>query len=354
MEGLISKNKLERIITQSIQEYNVFAPTSQDGVKLFGAIKSTDEINWHDGNCLRSPKELFFPMCETIFSFRRGKKGIKIETNGNHNKKRVILGLRPCDARGLKVIDNVFNWEYEDELYLSFRRNSIIITLSCLTPDPYCFCTAINSSPFDETGSDILLTNLHDDLFYVKIITDKGRNFLEKYKDNYQEITQDQLNKKGGIEKELISRMPVPFSISDIKFWLDLNFENPIWEELALGCIGCGTCAYLCPTCHCFDLVDESRGYVGKRQRNWDSCAFDRFTQMTAHQPRPFQWQRFRQRIMHKFKYFIDRFSQLACVGCGRCRALCPAGKDLFKIIQTLENQIKLARKDSKSSKKGY
>jgi Fe-S oxidoreductase len=47
---------------------------------------------------------------------------------------------------------------------------------------------------------------------------------------------------------------------------------------------------------------------------------------------------------MHKFKYFIDKFSNPACVGCGRCRALCPAGKDILQVIRSIENQMNMAQ----------
>jgi len=353
MDKLISREELDKVISTLTQEYQVFAPTSRDGVKLFGVVKSIEEINWYEGNCLRSPKELFFPVSEAILSFRKTKKGIHIDTNGNHHKKRIIFGLRPCDARALSIIDNVFRWEYEDELYLSLRRNSTIISLSCLNPDQYCFCTAVDSSPFDETGSDILLTAIRDDLYHARIITEKGEGFLEKHKAHFYNTTGESLKIKEQKEKGLLKRMPPPLPLANIKSWLDANFEHPVWEEISLGCIGCGTCAYLCPTCHCFDLVDESKGYAGKRMRNWDSCAFDNFTQMAAHQPRTLQWQRFRQRVMHKFKYFMDRFSQFSCVGCGRCRALCPAGKDILQIIEKLKTQLKSVKKDSRTKQKG-
>ena len=38
------------------------------------------------------------------------------------------------------------------------------------------------------------------------------------------------------------------------------GFDSPIWAEAGLRCVGCGSCTYTCPTCHCFDIVDEPHG----------------------------------------------------------------------------------------------
>ncbi|MBN2373641.1 4Fe-4S dicluster domain-containing protein [bacterium] len=353
MNKQISKKAIDAIISELTEGCQIFAPVVQDGIKLYKQIESPEQINWGHGNCHRSLKELFFPITEPVFSFRQTRKGIQIETPGNHNKKRVVIGARPCDCNALSITDKVFKWDYEDELYLSFRENTLIIGVSCIQPEPFCFCTALNLSPFDETGSDILLTETGKGIYHANIITEKGVALFERFKEHFTEASPDQSARKDAMLKDIVSKMPAPFPMQDIKTWLDKNFDHPVWEEIALGCIGCGTCTYLCPTCHCFDITDESRGYAGERLRNWDSCAFGHFTQMPAHQPRPLQWQRFRQRVMHKFKYYIDRFSRLACVGCGRCRSLCPAGKDTVEVIQTLQKQIDLAETGPKTNKKG-
>ena len=93
-------------------------------------------------------------------------------------------------------------------------------------------------------------------------------------------------------------------------------------------------CTYLCPTCHCFDISDEVKGNDGIRIRNWDSCMFPMFTKETSgHNPRPSQKERWRQRVMHKFRYYVDNFNAIACVGCGRCVMACPVNLDIRKVV---------------------
>ena len=37
------------------------------------------------------------------------------------------------------------------------------------------------------------------------------------------------------------------------------RFEDPCWEQLGERCLSCRLCAYVCPTCRCFDLRDEAQ-----------------------------------------------------------------------------------------------
>ncbi|UCE48236.1 MAG: 4Fe-4S dicluster domain-containing protein, partial [Phycisphaerales bacterium] len=99
---------------------------------------------------------------------------------------------------------------------------------------------------------------------------------------------------------------------------------------------------YLCPTCHCFDIVDEANWHMGQRRRNWDCCSHPMFTKhASGHNPRPDQASRCRQRLMHKFKYFPERFGQIACVGCGRCTRACCVGQNLVSILTDIETKAK-------------
>jgi ferredoxin len=120
-----------------------------------------------------------------------------------------------------------------------------------------------------------------------------------------------------------------------IRGWLEKHFDDPLWKLIALRCHGCGACAFVCPACHCFDIVDEPEGVDrGTRRRSWDACQPALFTlHGSGHNPRKDQTARFRQRIMHKFNIYPARFGEVLCTGCGRCVRVCTAGMDLVAIL---------------------
>ena len=53
----------------------------------------------------------------------------------------------------------------------------------------------------------------------------------------------------------------------------------------------------------------------------------------SGHNPRPDKASRLRQRVMHKFQYFVERYQDYQCSGCGRCVSDCPVGIDIVDIL---------------------
>jgi ferredoxin len=94
----------------------------------------------------------------------------------------------------------------------------------------------------------------------------------------------------------------------------------------------------VCPTCYCFDLVDVA-GLAAPvcRIRVWDNCFFAEHGQVAGgFDFRAGRAERLRFRVEHKRLGFGDLSGQDSCVGCGRCRTVCPADIDLDRIIERL------------------
>ena len=284
----------------------------------------------------RSLKEFFLPPTEVLLHYKQTKSGVEISEVPTVAPPQVILGATPCDVAGLHAVDKVMNWDYRDELWFGRREATTIVSLLCNLMDSTCFCTAVGLGPESFTGSDVLLVPAAGG-YLAHLITPKGEALLQTYGAEASEST---LATAEAAHSE--ARRKVEANLADIPAefagWLASNFDNPVWKTVALRCHGCGVCAALCPTCHCFDIVDEhDSADSGVRRRNWDSCQTPRFTvHASGHNPRQSQSERFRQRIQHKFSIYPNRFGEILCTGCGRCSRSCPGGMDLPKLVGEL------------------
>lgn len=309
----------------------LIAPIKEERTSRYAVIDDVSKAAFDLHLTRMSLKEHFLPPSECILEYKRTENGIEIIDPELPNQERVIFGARPCDAASLVVMDKVFTWDYNDRFYLARREKTTVVSIGCEKLGPACHCLDVGLSPSAREGSDILLIPLEDEKYEIDIITEKGKKLAELWAGKIKDAPDSE-------------RKPLTPSVEPRKIDtenLEKQFENPIWIDTVMKCLGCGVCAYLCPTCHCFDIIDEEDGiYSGKRVRNWDVCAFNMFTKHGGgHNPRTEQWQRYRQRVMHKFDYYPEKFNCIACVGCGRCILSCPVGMDIFEVIERVSSK---------------
>lgn len=282
----------------------------------------------------RSAKETFFPISETILSFRKTTEGTEIaDPDPASFPETLLIGAPPCDAAAPPVLDAVFSWDYDDPFYLERRRKTTVIGMACSGGDDACFCTAIGLSPVDHRGSDIFLTPLEGGGWLCDMVSEKGAALVEKHGKLFTDAV-------GMKEAPVAQPSAASLDLEKIRAWLDSHFEDPLWEDIALRCAGCGSCAFLCPACHCFDIADEGSEKEGVRRKFWDACGFGKFTDhASGHNPRDLQPKRYRNRVMHKFKYYRDKFEKTLCTGCGRCVRNCPVGIDIHAVVREINGK---------------
>jgi len=304
----------------------VLAPVTRDGITLFAEPESGSEIAFDVLRTARSAKEAFFPRSETLFAFHRDGGKVEIEPVDTVQRPTVLLWCRPCDAASFDMLDPLFSWDYDDAFWLERRAATTVVSIACDAPDEYCFCTSVGGSPGNKQGADLWLAPTGHGLV-AEPQTEKGQALVDAFADLFIE----------GDAEPRIADMPTKFAVEKVRPWLDANFDHPFWKNVAYKCLGCGTCAFVCPTCHCFDISDDADFERGRRLRTWDSCGFSLFTlHASGHNPRPTQDGRYRQRVMHKFKYYVEKFGVTACVGCGRCSVSCPIDMNMCAVAAAI------------------
>jgi ferredoxin len=305
--------------------------TPRRGRAEYRQLADASELDLDAGLPLVPLKRVFLPPTEPLFWWRRQGAEVTIIPPPAPAGKVFVIGARPCDAAGAEAMDRVMGWDYRDEPWFQRREAATVVTVACDEPaDEACFCGDVGLGPAHPRGSDLLLVGRPGG-YLVEEITDKGRSLVAAFPQRFHEDPRGELPEAPGADAGRID-------LEAVSGWLSDHFEDESWNEIALRCHGCGACASVCPACHCFDIVDEPDNLLaGTRRRNWDSCQVSRFTvHASGHNPREGQHARVRQRVMHKFRVFPNRFGRVLCTGCGRCTRACPAGQDIFEILTTV------------------
>jgi sulfhydrogenase subunit beta (sulfur reductase) len=329
---LIRKQSLEKLYTALTANRKVYAPVvAPDNQIEYRYNPGFADVTFDHIRSTLSVKNLVFPKVENLFYYTNAKTESTITDIDTSAIPSVVLwGAHPCDNAAFDILRSIFCWDITDEFFAKRMEKLAVIGLSCHKSDEYCFCTSVGLAPDSRKGSDILLSKLPNGDYIADILTEKGHEIMNG---------SPELFESAGPEEPVITEVKQKFSHEQVTTKLASAFEHPFWVENSLRCIGCGACAYVCPTCACFDVQDETKGKEGKRYRSWDSCGFGLFTLHTSgHNPRNVQSQRWRQRIMHKFSYMPERNESLGCVGCGRCSSGCPVDMNIAEQLEALQN----------------
>lgn len=313
-------------------DFRIYGPVLEKGkgkfshtdVVGYGRVENFDEMVF-DQKSYYSPKEIFYPIRETLFYFMNDR----IETP-TIEEKPVLIFVRPCDLNGIRRLDTIFlkNGEAVDFYYL--RRRSLVkfVMIECTEGFDTCFCVSMASNEAHDYDAAIRLT---EDAISLKIV---------------DESLDAELLKQGqqlAFEPAFIQENKVKVTIPDVDAVTKESFNHEIWKEYTSRCIACGRCNTSCITCSCYTMQDVKLSddqKVGERRRVWSGCHVDGFSDMAGgHGFRDKNGERMRFKTMHKVNDFYKRFDEHMCVGCGRCDDVCPEYISFSKCINKL-NQI--------------
>ncbi len=336
----IAKADLSKLYAALAAEQDLFVPAKVAGQTNFALYTEETVVDLDTLKTVKSPKDLFFPQSENLYTVKKEDKKYKITPEELCSRDFVIFGMKACDIQGVKVLDRVFLADPVDTFYAARRAHGTIVALACGEPEESCFCKVFGINPADP-DADVAAWIVGDDL-YLKALTEKGEALVAKAASVLSEGDDAAVEAKKAEIAAILEKLP--YANLDLEGWngdaTKEKFDSPVWDELYKPCLACGTCTFVCPTCQCYDIKDYDTGHGIQRYRCWDSCMYSDFTMMAHGNNRTSQLQRFRQRFMHKLVYFpANNDGMYSCVGCGRCVDKCPASLNIVKVIKAFKKE---------------
>lgn len=325
----ISKEKLKKWLASLKARGQVLAPAKADGLWTYREFDGKDLPDQFRNSRL-SPKGFFLEPLTPMFEWRSAGNSAQITPMAPPGSQRTIFGLRPCDLRALMTIKKVFASDDQDLFYLRNLSRTLLLGQACRVECAGSFCREMSIDPQDAEEADVFFREIPEG-YLAKVNTERGNALAGK--EFFAEASEEEWS--SGRKEIGGKREKGLFDLEEAKHGVKERFgDEDFWKRISAPCVNCGICTYLCPTCHCFDLGDLQMPGRGARFRCWDSCAFPGFTKMPVHNPREEKWRRYRQRVSHKFNFFLQNYQEVACVGCGRCVANCPVNLDLREVLQ--------------------
>jgi sulfhydrogenase subunit beta (sulfur reductase) len=146
----------------------------------------------------------------------------------------------------------------------------------------------------------------------------------------FYEATAAHLAEKAELMKSALDQVKSYSDVSPQKMMAEI--ERADWASLGKECFNCGGCTFICPVCHCFNILDLGIP-DGERVRCRDTCILSGFSRLAGGaNPRRSPGERMKNWYLDKFEYIPQKTGLAGCVGCGRCQKVCMAPIDRWKL----------------------
>lgn len=335
--AIIKKEDLNKWLAHLIKKARLYAPKKKENLFIFRPIKDISEITLKYIPTILPPKKYYYPQKEKLLRFKvrpfETARAIKAF------EEYILFAVHTCDIAGIQCMDVVFREGPEDPNYLNRKDKMTIIGIECLEYcDKYANCTSMgNHEP--RGGYDLMMVDLGEK-FILHINSEKGERLIHGLSYIKEADAKDMLNLERVREaKKKIFKEEFNASLLKVYQAFDKHFASGVWQDVGKRCVACGNCTNVCPTCYCFDALDEVELSLnqGIRYRIWNSCQMEDFAKVAGGEDfRKGRDGRQRHRYYRKFKYPVDKFNRYFCTGCGRCTRTCMAQISLVETVNSL------------------
>ena len=327
------------------QGYEVVAPFHGRGRDTFFDTvtdENRERIELHLPNPYYPPKRFVLPHIERLLKIQRSDGEFRIEPT-YEEPKRAIFGIRSCDVAAIYHLDRFYlGREFRDIYYEKRRQNLFLVNIVCTDPDrdinDECFCVCADTGPAARDHFDLQLMDLGGEFMAVAGTLAGEAMFANRI---FQKGGAEHIRKRRAILTEVRKRFKTTTSwfAATVRCVSQGSVPDKTWEEIGNRCLECGGCTYVCPACTCFTVSDRQVGLNEiERVRIWDACALSGFTRMAGgFNPRRAVHDRRNRRFFRKLAhYFIQRELSMACVGCGRCAAVCHGDIGMPNVVEMI------------------
>ena len=337
---ITNESGLRTMINRWLQRREVIGPRKTPaGDVLFEPLESGTDCEFEFELQSAPPKEWLLPQVEQLFRYDAGASVAVCESP--EPAEQVLFAVRPCDACGIAVLDEVMDADPADFYYRRRRRNTTCVVLACPRVFDGHFCHLLDTGPSLESGFDWQLTRL-EDRFALQIGSQDGAQLAASVSDLMAPASDADC--QALLESHRLARA-TGGEFADLHKAAERlkgrDLQSATWIDLASRCQSCGGCSFLCPSCACFNIVDvRTSGAGGHRARQWDSCAYSGFTCMAGGQnPGADKTARVHRRLYHKLACATCSRNAPACVGCGRCVEVCVGNAKLRNVLAGITSE---------------
>jgi ferredoxin len=375
----LTREGLERLLGQWARERELVAPVEVEGELVFLPVADPAEICRHYVNSLVPPKEYLLPTPERLLAYRveSGRPTLEPE-GGEAAPERVIFGIRSCDVAGIAYLEKYFTGacfgrpDTADGPFVRRREATTLVSVVCQRVAPTCMCVCCEGGPALARDYDWQLTELAGG-WLVEIGSARGERLAAAAGDLLGAAPAGAVAEKdarvhatvetfGQVATHRVPSMAAARMVSTGR--LDAGF----WKGVGDRCVECGGCAFVCPTCWCFNVADVGEAgeaafdppaagvspmvpggatdEVGdgrwERVRLRDNCILAGFIrQAGGGYPRPTIGERCLTRFFHKLsQQFQARMDAPGCSGCGRCVLTCLGEEGVDRIAEGMRDSL--------------